>query len=82
MDLQNSKDKLLNLVFFKYCSIVVLKLEVFKNTKSFDYFFSTQEQEHATFSLTYKAEFTGKILWNSDQNLWSTSDLKFKFRNR
>ena len=28
-----------------------------------------------------KTEFTSKILWNSDQNVWSTSDLKFVFRN-
>ena len=33
------------------------------------------------FDLTYKSEFTSKILWTSDQNFWSTSDLKFAFRN-
>ena len=53
------------------------------NTKSqsLDCCLTTQEQEHATVSLTYKTEFTSNILWNSDQSFWSTSDLKFAFPN-
>ena len=85
MDLQNSNGKLLNLVFLKNCSMLVLKLEnLIQNRRaliavSLLLFYSGARASNS--SLTYKTEFTSKILWNSDQNFWSTSDLNFAFCN-
>ena len=79
------KIPIVNLVFLKNCSMLALKFEIIIQSRraliGVYYFFSTQEQEHATVSLKYKTEFTSKILWNSDQNFWSKSDLKFAFCN-
>ena len=86
MDLQNSNGKLLNLVFFKNCSMLVLKLEILiLNRRALIavwlLLFYSGAREHDAVSSTYKTEFTSKILWSSDQNFWSTSNLKLAFCN-